>query len=131
MAQLLTCTNKVKRSAVGINIILNLKDCSSKLDLTTQTKKDFIFERPDGTIFVKTATLVGSAEDGKLQYTTEFNDLDQVGYWKVEADVKTTIFEGRSETVEFEVIEGIGFVSESIIQISVQIGIIDPTILIT
>jgi hypothetical protein len=44
--------------------------------------RQFVFERPNGTCFIKSAVFVTDGKDGKLKYLTESADLDMAGLWK-------------------------------------------------
>jgi len=54
------------------------------IDLSTATLLAFCFERPDGSVFDRTPSFVGTGADGQLQYTTVLADLDQPGQWKLQ-----------------------------------------------
>lgn len=57
-------------------------DCEPPpLDVSTATL-EMHFQKPDGTTVTVAATLVGTGEDGKIQYRTVSGFLDQDGQWK-------------------------------------------------
>lgn len=57
------------------------------LDISNQSSLSVTFKKPSGTTVEKTASLVNDGTDGLIQYTTEEDDLDEVGTWKIQAKV--------------------------------------------
>ena len=88
---------------VPIDLDVTSKDCQPK-DLTDMTTVQFEFEKPDGTIVVKTAAKVNPpGVDGKLRYMVEQNFLDVVGTWSYRGLLSNVSSQFRTEKLEFSV----------------------------
>src|SRR5262245_61583674 len=92
---------KVQASAVGVDIVVPLKDSKGNpLDLSLATGLSLYCTPPNSTTSaVKTATKVGSGKDGHLHYLTVVGDFAVVGEWKVQSRVQYTnpVRDGWSE----------------------------------
>jgi hypothetical protein len=56
------------------------------VSLATDLKIKFL--KPDGTLVEKAATFTTDGTDGKIQYVTTADDLDQVDQWGIQAWVR-------------------------------------------
>ena len=54
------------------------------VDLSAATVLRAHFRRPDGTTFSQDLTLSGTGTDGKAEYQSDSEDLDQAGPWQIE-----------------------------------------------
>jgi len=100
-----------QKNAAGVDITLTIKSAESLLgiDISAAIVHNFIFERPDGTWFIRAATFATNGIDGKLTYTTTVDDLDQVGHWNLQVDLGTpNAYVGRTQWLEFNVLRNIG-----------------------
>lgn len=57
------------------------------VDISAATTKQLLLRKPDGTLLTKVASLTTTGTDGKMQYTTVANDLDQPGLWRIQGYV--------------------------------------------
>ncbi len=71
--------------------------------LAGATTLELIFCKPNGTVVTQTAVLTTDGLDGKLQYTSVVDDLDQEGPWQIQANVVAVGFTGHSSIGNFEV----------------------------
>lgn len=58
---------------------------SSARDISAATGKQFRIQRPNGEVFLKTATFTGTGTDGSLYYVWEQGVLNMGGQWSGEA----------------------------------------------
>lgn len=86
---------------VGTKFMLEILDQEGEpVDLTTATSVTLKFKKPDYTTFI----VSGFIEDiNKVNYFSQFNDLDLVGDWKVQAQVVLPGKSWNSTIAEFEV----------------------------
>jgi hypothetical protein len=88
---------------VGANIEVTVTEDEAVVDISTATVKTLIFKKPRGTVVSKTATFSTDGTDGKLKYITESGFLDQTGFWKVQAELTTPDYIGRTKEAIFTV----------------------------
>jgi hypothetical protein len=72
------------------------------IDLTGATTVEFIFERPDETQFTRTATVVGLATAGLIQYVALNGEFDMPGSWRYQAHVVIPSGEWWADVADFE-----------------------------
>ena len=80
---------------------------TSVANISTASTKTFIFGRPDGTAFTKTAVFVTDGSDGLLQYATVDGDLDKAGTWSLQVYVVTSGGAWYSNVGNFRVFENL------------------------
>ena len=100
-----------QKNAINVDIKLTVKDSTTLLpiNISTSLVHDFIFERPDGTWFSRTASFATNGIDGKLIYTTAADDLDQTGHWGLQVELDFIgAYQGRTQFAEFNVLRNIG-----------------------
>lgn len=61
------------------------------------------FQKPDGTVVSRTASLVNDGVDGLMQYITQAGDLDQAGSWKSQGVVDIGGGRWHSDISKFKV----------------------------
>lgn len=98
-----SCADEIHVGDIGTVFQITLTDCNVAVDLTGYTNLDMIFLKPDGTVVVKDAAIFGLASDGIIRYTTIANDLDQVGTWKIQAEITLPTGTWRSDIEKFKV----------------------------
>lgn len=68
---------------VGIVFTITIKNENNVVvDLSAATTKEFHFQKPDGSMLIRSGSFVTDGTDGGLQYMTQAGDLDQSGNWK-------------------------------------------------
>lgn len=85
-------------TSTGSNVIADISDASIL---------KFIFRKPDGTTFERSANFTNDGTDGLIEYTTVNGDLSQAGSWMLQAYVQTTSGKWRTNTVCFKVQENL------------------------
>jgi hypothetical protein len=89
---------------IGTQFRVTVQDCNSTaIDLSTASSKSIIFKKPNGTSLTKSASFLTDGSDGIITYTSESDDLDTVGSWKIQAHVVFPSGEWRSEFKSFKV----------------------------
>ena len=73
------------------------------VDISTASNLDMIFRKPDDTAVVKTAVLTGDGTDGKMEYTTIADDLDQPREWQRQGLVEVGGGSWRTDIIKFRV----------------------------
>lgn len=72
----------------GFAIVLTITDADGDaVDISTATTRQYVIEKPDGTVVTKTAAFATDGTDGKLSWTVEAGFLDQAGTYLIEAVV--------------------------------------------
>ena len=90
---------------IGSVIRLTVKDDGSVVDVSSATTRQISFQKPDGTVVVKTASLYTDGSDGIVQYTTQDGDLNQIGSWMGQVYIVFANGSWHTDTFEFVVAE--------------------------
>ena len=70
--------------------------------------KNILLKKPvTGTVVTKAATLYTDGTDGKIQYLTIANDLNEVGVWETQADTTEAGWDGTAEIKRFKVLRNL------------------------
>jgi hypothetical protein len=88
---------------IGTVLTITVKDGDSIVNISAATTYDIILGKPDGTSVTKTGTWTTNGSDGKTEYTTVDGDLDQVGWWKIQAFIIDSGGTWKSDIGNFEV----------------------------
>ena len=88
---------------VGTVFEVELQENDVTLDISAATTKALLFQKPDGTVVTQTAAFTTDGSDGKIQYITVADDLDQSGNWKLQARVTLPTGTWSSSTSKFKV----------------------------
>ncbi len=95
---------EIHKLDIGTVLTTTIKDGTSIVDISGATTKDIILGKPDGTSLTNAGTFTTDGTDGKIYYTTILNDLDQIGWWKIQGYiVSSSGGEWRSDIGNFEV----------------------------
>lgn len=108
----MACINDLHLDDIGTIIRVTIQDTSetcvtAALDVSTATTTDLIFKKPDGTKVTQTGGFTTDGTDGKIEYTTIANDIDQIGEWKIQVYLVLPIGSWRSDIGYFKVIENL------------------------
>ncbi|RLA38665.1 MAG: hypothetical protein DRR06_20380 [Gammaproteobacteria bacterium] len=96
--------NEIHLNDVGTVFEVTLVESDVVVDISTATTLTIKFKKSDGaTVMTKTASFSTDGTDGRLQYTSVADDLDQTGPWKLQAYVIMPSWTGHSSIGEFEV----------------------------
>ena len=89
---------------IGTIFEIAITDCDgAPIDITSAQTLKIMFEKPDCTVVTKTATMYGPGTDGIVRYTIISGDLNQVGDWRVQAEVAFTVNKYTSTSTGFTV----------------------------
>ena len=72
---------------IGTVFEVTLQEDDVDLDISAATLATIIFVKPDGEVVAQEAEFTTDGTDGKIQYTTIADDLDQTGKWRIQARV--------------------------------------------
>jgi len=92
---------------IGVNFNITVMNGSSPLNVSSADNIYIIFQKPDGSDLIKTASLITDGTDGNIRYTTVAGDLDQVGTWQIQAKVDFTISVFSTDIQKFKVYRNI------------------------
>ncbi len=100
----MTCsTEEIHLGDIGTIFEITLKDCDEVVDLSGATSKLIIFKKPDKIVVTQTASFSTDGTDGIIQYATVLDDLDQTGFWYIQANVTLPSGTWSSEITRFKV----------------------------
>jgi len=95
--------NEIHVQDIGTILKTTVKNGTSVVDISSATTKSIILGKPDNTSSTKDGTFTTDGTDGQLQYTTITDDLDQIGWWKIQAHVVSSSGSWKSDIGNFEV----------------------------
>lgn len=72
---------------IGVNFNITVMNGTAVLNVSNANSINIIFQKPDSSDLIKTASLITDGTDGNIRYTTVSGDLDQVGTWQIQAKV--------------------------------------------
>ena len=72
---------------IGVNFNITVMNGTAVLDVSNANSINIIFQKPDNSDLIKTASLITDGTDGNIRYTTVSGDLDQIGTWQIQARV--------------------------------------------
>lgn len=80
--------NEIHKGNIGTAFTVTIKESGLPLDISGTTSRSITFMKPeDGSLSVKSATLVGGGSGGLMQYVTVSGDLNQCGTWYLQGFV--------------------------------------------
>ena len=80
--------SEIHQYDIGTQFYLTVKDQDGvAVNLASATDRFIIFTKPDFTVVTNTGFLVTDGTDGRIFHTAASGDLDQDGYWKIQARV--------------------------------------------
>lgn len=76
-------TFRLLDNGVPLTVTLTKQSDGKAFDVSTATLRKFVFRKPGvATPIERTATLVNTGSNGKVQYVWAAGELDKVGIWK-------------------------------------------------
>ena len=88
---------------VGTIIRVTVMEDGEVVPIDSATVKKIKFTKPSGTIVLKDAEFTTDGTDGKLQYITLANDLDELEVWEARPYVELTAWKGHGTKFSFRV----------------------------
>ena len=85
--------NEIHENDIGTKFKLTVKDGSSAVNISSAVSagtKQVIIKKPSGDKLEKNASFTTDGTDGVMEYTTEANDLDESGTYKLQGKVQIT-----------------------------------------
>jgi hypothetical protein len=73
------------------------------VDISSATLREMRFKKPSLAVVVQTAVFTTDGTDGKIQYVSVADDLDQSGDWKLQGYVEMPLWQGYTSIGQFEV----------------------------
>ena len=80
-------SSEIHYGDIGVNFNITVMNGTAVLDVSNADDIYIIFQKPDSSDLIKTASLITDGTDGNIRYTTVSGDLDQVGTWQIQAKV--------------------------------------------
>jgi hypothetical protein len=84
---------------IGIAIEITITKDGIAEDISLASKKYIKIGRPDGTSINGLAVFVTDGTDGKIEYVTVADDLDQDGVYTFQPYIEIGLFKGHAERV--------------------------------
>lgn len=100
--------NEIHLNDVGTRLGVTVKEGGSVVDISgaTATKQIKLY-KPSGTTVTKDADFTTDGTDGKMEYVTVADDLDEVGVWRIQGYLSFDGWTGHTDISEFEVFENL------------------------
>ncbi len=98
--------NEIHKNDIGTKFQVTVYDGSSIVDVSGGSKS-IIFKKPSSTSVTQTAA-DEDASNGVISYTTVSGDLDEIGTWRIQAEITTaggSVF--RTDVSTFKVYDNI------------------------
>lgn len=92
---------------IGTTFRFTILDDDEVFPLNDASVIKFKFYKPSSDVVEKTATLVTDGLDGKMQYITGTNDLDETGMWRLQGYIEKPSWKGHTDIWEFRVHENV------------------------
>ena len=74
-------TETININDIGTDLQITVTETDVAVDISSAAALAMILTKPSGATVTKTALLLNDGTDGKLHYTTESGDIDEVGNW--------------------------------------------------
>lgn len=108
----MSCSEEeVHYNDIGTIFLVTINDCVSGvatiLDVSSASTLELIFKSPSGIATTKNALLDTDGTDGKIKYTTIDGDLNEVGTWRIQANIGVGGGLYRSDVGSFKVYENL------------------------
>lgn len=98
---------EIHNGDIGTIFEVTVYDGNSVVDVSGALTLQLIFGKPSGNTMTKNATLVTDGTDGKIQYITVNGDIDEDGYWTLQAYIRLAAGNWRSNIADFRVYENL------------------------
>lgn len=92
---------------IGTRFEVTLKDGDTVLDISAASKMQIWFGRPTSNALKKDANFVTGGTDGKLEYYSVADDLNEAGEWFIQAYVEFGSGKWHSDAIPFDVHENV------------------------
>lgn len=94
---------------VGTRFMFTIQDCDTAVpvDVSTAASVEIIFKKADGSTLNASGAFLTDGTDGKVYYDTVDEDVDKVGYWKVQGVVNFTDGKFYSDIHKFQVFDNL------------------------
>lgn len=94
---------------IGTIFRITITDESGEIvDIHTAAVKRIHFQSPSGVKIQRDTEFLTDGYDGKMQYVTVENDINERGVWSVQGYVETTLGKFYTEKLRFNVYESLG-----------------------
>lgn len=95
---------EIHKNDIGTAFRATIKDeTDTVVDISSATTLQMLFLKPDNSLLTKTASLVNTGTDGKMQYVSASGDLDTCGWWRSQGFVRIGSAEWYSDILRFQV----------------------------
>jgi len=93
---------------IGTEFRATIVDCNEvAINISLATELYLIFKKPSGASVTQTASFTDDGSDGQISYTTVDGDLDEIGTWKIQAEIVAPNGTWRSVIKSFKVYRNI------------------------
>lgn len=88
---------------IGTVLILFVHDDQVAVDVSGASTKTIYIKKPSGTVLTKTASFTTDGTDGKIEWTTVSNDLDEAGEYQLQGYLVLASWTGKTDIATFVV----------------------------
>ena len=99
--------SQIRKDDFGTVFNATVLDGGTAVDISTTTKKEFVFEKPNKTLLTVDGTFNTDGTDGKMRYTTVSGDLNDAGNWSVQTKFTFASTFWTSDVFKFKVHENL------------------------
>lgn len=80
-------SSEVHINNVGTRFLVTIKDDDTIVNVSGASLINMVFKKPSDTIMTKTGLLFTDGTDGKIYHDSIVGDLDEAGYYKLQAKI--------------------------------------------
>lgn len=79
--------NEIHVNDIGTQFSITIKDGDDVVDISSAISVTLTFRRPDDELFTRLSSFTNDGTDGQVYYDIQDGDLDEAGYYKLQAKV--------------------------------------------
>jgi hypothetical protein len=79
--------SEIHQNDVGTRFLITIKEDDVAVDISSATVINVYFKRPDGSLLPRLGSFYTDGTDGKIVYDVDPGDLNEAGYYKLQARV--------------------------------------------
>ena len=85
-------SSEIHQYDIGTRLLITVKDDGEVVDISTANLRQINIRKPSDTIISRTGLIIddGSAMSGVMYYDTVAGDLDEAGYYKIQAKISSS-----------------------------------------
>ncbi len=100
-------SDKIYLDDIGTVLELTITADGVAVDVSGASVKNIIFEKPDRTSITRTASFTTDGTNGKIDYATIADDLDQYGEWSIQGFITLPSGSWHTDVGKFQVYDNL------------------------